>query len=161
MCQGAWAERTWSPPARAPLRCGADATVGPTRPQRLTKPRGSRPAREGGPSRLPRSGRRGRQLGRMRKQIYDPFGSPPVRCVAITLPLAIGAVNAHALQIGHPRPAGRPETPEPELWDNCVFGGTSVQPDFKDRLRFRRILIAGFLRFVDFKIYYLKFMILF
>ena len=95
MCRGAWAERTWSPPARVSLRCGAEATAGPTRPQRLTKPCGSRPAREGGPSRLPRSGRRGRRLGNLRKQFYDPFGSPPVRCVAMTLPLAIGAVNAH------------------------------------------------------------------
>ena len=109
MCRGAWAERTWPPPARASLRCGAEATVGATPPQRLTKPRGSRPAQDGGPSRLPRSGRRGRRLGSLRKQFYDPFGSPPVRCVAITLPLAIGAVNAHCKLIiperNHPSPS--------------------------------------------------------
>ena len=72
MCRGAWEERTWPPHARASLRCGAEATVGPTRPQRLTKSRGSRPAREGGPSRLPRSGRRGRRLGSLRVHRHRP-----------------------------------------------------------------------------------------
>ena len=40
-----------------------------------TEPAGARetgPARDGGPSRLPRSGRRGRRLGSLRKQFYDP-----------------------------------------------------------------------------------------